>query len=455
MRQRVVAWSVLGAAGSLRQLVLRGTAWTLVGYGASQVVRLGGNLILTRLLFPQLFGLMALVNTLLIGLALLSDLGLWTSTVQNPRGNEPTFFNTVWTIQIARGIALWLLSLAVTIPFANLYGEPQLIWIVPVASLSVLLAGFNSTSLFLLERELRISTITKIDLLTQVCSLVVMVVWAYFAPSVWALVGGSLAGAIFKLIASHWVVVGSRNRLLWDAAAARALWGFGKWIFLASAVGFFAEQSDRLMLGKVVPLEILGVYGIALTFAEIPRQTTLALASKVLFPAFASLRDLPRPRLRETIAKHRARALFLLACGVTLLVCFGDVLVRFFYDARYWQAAWMLPLLALGLWPRLLCNTTEPALYAIGKPQYTTAAQVARVVWTVGGVLVGFAAAGIFGAVLAIVLNDVLYYGVIHLGLRREGLSELRQDVLATLAFGLLIGVVGGVRYLLGWGLPI
>ncbi len=74
---------------------------------------------------------------------------------------------------------------------------------------------------------------------------------------------------------------------------------------------------------------------------------------------------------------------------MTLFVCFGDLLIRFLYDPRYWQAAWMLPLLALGLWPRLLCNTIEPALFAIAKPQYTTVAQVARVAWTVIGVLVG------------------------------------------------------------------
>jgi O-antigen/teichoic acid export membrane protein len=454
VQNRIQMMPRFGAAQSLRRRVWQGAYWTLFGYGASQLLRFGGNLILTRLLFPELFGLMALVNTFLLGLALLSDLGLSAATVQNPRGNESAFYNTVWTIQSARGIGLWCASFVLAIPFAEFYGEPLLRWVIPVAAVSVLLAGFNSPRLYLLERELRIRTVTKIELGSQVCGLVVMIGWAWYAPGVWALVAGGVFGAAVKLAASHWVNRGTRNQLHSDASAARAVWAFGKWIFLASAIGFFAEQADRLMLGKVTPLEILGVYGIALTFAELPRQITLALSSKVLFPAFSILQSLPRPELRAAITRHRTPMLYLLAGAVAALVCFGDALVRFLYDARYWQAAWMLPILALGLWPRLLCGTLEPALFAIGKPQYTTAAQATRVVWTVGGVLLGFALAGIFGAIAAIALNDLLYYLVIQVGLWREGLAATRQDAQVTFVFLLLIGAVLSARVLVGGRLP-
>lgn len=452
MRARVHLLSFGAAAGSLRQLVLRGTAWTLVGYGTSQLIRLGGNLILTRLLYPELFGFMALVNTFLIGLALVSDLGVGYSIVQNRRGNEPAFLNTAWTIQVARGISLWLLSFVLAIPFAQFYGEPTMRTILPVAAIGVLFAGCNATSLDLLKRSLRLGTLVRIDLSAQAIGLGVMIFLSWLAPGAWALVIGGLVTAAIRLIVSHLIRVGPRNRLSWDSSAARAIWTYGKWIFLTSAITFFGEQSDRLMLGKVAPLQILGVYGIALTLAEVPRQVTQAIATNVLFPGFSTLRDAPRALLRDKITKHRLRVLYLLAAGMTLFVCFGDMLVRFMYDERYWQAAWMLPLLALGLWPRLLCNTIEPALLAIGRPQYTTAAQTTRVAWTVGGILIGYALAGVFGAILAIATNDVMYYMVIQFGLWREGLSELRQDALGTLLFIVLLGAVLGLRAFLGGG---
>jgi O-antigen/teichoic acid export membrane protein len=95
---------------SLKRVALRGSAMELAGYAASQGLRLLGNLVLSRLLFPEAFGLSALVSVFLVGLQLLSDVGLEPCVVQNPRGDERRFLDTVWTIQVVRGALLALLS---------------------------------------------------------------------------------------------------------------------------------------------------------------------------------------------------------------------------------------------------------------------------------------------------------------------------------------------------------
>lgn len=444
----------VGAAGSLRQRVWRGTAWTLAGYGAAQVIRLGGNLVVTRLLYPELFGLMALVNGVVIGFILLSDVGLGSNIVQNPHGDEPPFLNTAWSMQVVRGILIFLVSFPLAARIAEWYAEPRLEVLIPVTAIGTLFAGFNATNLFTLGRKLRIATLTKIELTAQASGVILMIGWALVAPGIWALAVAVPFAAFVKLVLSHTVGGGLRNRFAWDPPSARAIWTFGKWILLTSSILFFAEQSDRLVLGRVAPLELVGVYGIALTFAEIPRQITLAVSGNVLFPALSSLQELPRPELRTKITTNRLPILYALAVFTACFAVLGDFLVHLLYDARYWQAAWMLPLLALGLWPRMLCNTIEPALYAIGRPMYTTAAMATRAVWTIGGVLLGYAAAGIFGAVLAIALNDILYYVVIAFGLRREGLSALRQDARATVLLTGALCLMMALRYWGGWGLP-
>ena len=93
---------------SLKALAMRGSLWIMGGYGMSQALRMGCNLILTRLLFPEAFGLMTLVNTVLIGLGMFSDVGTNQSVIQNERGEDPAFLNTAWTIHIIRGFALGL-----------------------------------------------------------------------------------------------------------------------------------------------------------------------------------------------------------------------------------------------------------------------------------------------------------------------------------------------------------
>jgi len=254
---------------------------------------------------------------------------------------------------------------------------------------------------------------------------------------------------------SYRLIPNLSNRFVWDKEASKDLISFGKWIFISTAITFFAEQADRLVFGKLLTFEVLGIYGIALTFADLPRQVTLALNGKVIFPAIAKFADRPRPELRAKINQNRRLILLALALGLALLASFGDFLVKALYDKRYWDAAWMLPILALGIWPRLLCNTNEPALFAIGKPQYTTGANVTRFIWTVAGVMLGYSLFKIPGAIIAVALNDLLYYLAINYGLWREGLSGLKEDILTTavLVGGLAVLLTG--RYFLGLGLPI
>src|SRR5690606_37933513 len=147
------------------------SVWTIAGYGAGHMLRLGSNLILTRLLFPEAFALMALVQVFMQGLAMFSDIGIGPSIVQNSRGEDVTFLNTAWTIQIVRGIVLSICACVVAWPVSEVYGEPLLLPLLAVSGFSALIAGFNSTSVFTLNRKLAFGRLIAIQLLSHVVSL--------------------------------------------------------------------------------------------------------------------------------------------------------------------------------------------------------------------------------------------------------------------------------------------
>jgi O-antigen/teichoic acid export membrane protein len=441
---------------SIKKLAIRGTLWTVAGYGASQILRFGSNLVLTRLLFPELFGLMALVYVFISGLHLFSDIGISTSVVQNRRGDDPAFLNTAWTLQIVRGAVLWVCCLVIAWPVAQFYKEPQLLWLIPVVGLSeTIISGFNSTSLYTLNRHLSVKQLAIFELGGQVVTIVVMIVWAYFNKTIWALVMGTLVSAFFKLAWSHRMNPGAPNRFAWEKEANKELISFGKWIFVSTALTFLATQSDRLVLGKIFPISLLGVYGIAYTLADIPKQVTMAVGGKVIFPTYAKFAELPREEFREKIKRSRKFILIPAAIGLAVLVSFGDVVISILYDNRYADAAWMLPILALGIWPVILNTTLDVALFAIGNPRYVAYGSFWSGLFLIGGILLGEHYYGTLGAVIAVPFSNVPPYFVITYGLWREKLTCLGQDISTTALLLVLLAVLIGGRVAAGFPLPI
>jgi O-antigen/teichoic acid export membrane protein len=93
---------------TLRQRAFSAGKWTLLGYGLTQGMRFAGNVVLTRLLFPEAFGLMALAQSVLVGLTMLSDAGTDQFIIQNRQGHIQRFTNVAFTMQSLRGIFIWI-----------------------------------------------------------------------------------------------------------------------------------------------------------------------------------------------------------------------------------------------------------------------------------------------------------------------------------------------------------
>ena len=440
---------------TLKKLAIRGTVWTLIGYGSSQCLRLGANLCLTRLLAPEMFGLMALVNVFILGLTLFSDIGIAPSIIQHERGDEVDFLNTAWTLQIIRGFLLWLCCLLLAFPVAQFYGEPKLSWLIPIVGFTTIISGFNSTALFTFKRRINLGKLTLFELGIQLSSLCIMLFWAWFHRSIWALVVGNLASESLKMIISHRLIPEVRNQLAWEKKAIADIFAFGKWIFASTAMTFLAAQADRIILGKLLTFKLLGIYNIALIFAELPKMVMMKIGNQVIFPVISRQASLPRQELRQKILQQRLLILLVASPLLAVLTGFGDFLILGLYDRRYEDAAWMLPILALGIWPNILIATMSPSLLAIGQPLYAAWGNFFKFCYMLIALPLGFHLFGVLGAVIVVACNDFPFYLVVSYGLWKEKLTALSQDIQATF---LLIGLISLIflgRHLAGSGLIV
>lgn len=441
-------------SSSLKKLAIKGTAWTILGYGGGQSLRFAGNLVLTRLLLPEYFGLMALVNAVRQGIELFSDIGIAQNIIRSPHGDEEDFLNTAWSISVLRGIFLWVAFILLAWPVSQFYEEPLLFKILLVISFIAIERGLVSTRLYTLNRHMQLGKTTLLEFSTQFVAVITMIIVALIYPSVWSLVIGALVGQTFRMIASYLLFPGHKHKFMIQADAKKEIISFGRWIFLSSIVTFLAQQSDRIILGKLIPLEVLGVYSVAYIFSNIPQQVMRQMSFRVIFPVVSKQIEIPRSQLRNKLNRQRWKLHIILIIISIVLAGFGDVLINNLYDERYQQAAWMMPLLALGGWFSALFYIANPCLLALGKSVYSAQSRLFRLLAVTIGLMIGFRVAGIFGAIIVIALGDVPSYLAVQYGLYREGLGCLWQDMRSTLILIFVMGGVFMIRLGLGLGLP-
>jgi O-antigen/teichoic acid export membrane protein len=436
------------ARASLRGRVISGSVWTIASYGASQVLRLAGNVVFAKLLSPEGLGLMLLVSIFVQGLTMFSDIGIGPSIIQSRRGEELAYLNTAWTIQVARGVLLWIVSLIGAAPFATWYGQPQLSALVPVAAMASIISGFTSTKLFSSNRKIALARITLLDFASQTLGLVTMVVWCFVSRTVWAIVFGGLVGTTAKMVLSHVALQGERNGFKFERAAVHELTTFGRWIFLSTSLSFLTSQVDRLMLGKFVPIGLLGVYSMATNLASLPPMVTLTLTGGVLFPLLAHhSRTNAKEYERALFAARRVileGALFLLA-GLALL---SPAFFRILYDQRYSEATWMTQVLIVPMWIWMLMISADRAVLAVGESRTLAVSNAASLLVKIVACILGYHIAGLAGFILGLALGNLAGHVPIVLSLRRRGTHILKQDLAYT---AVAVSSVGGALLVQRW----
>lgn len=403
----------------IRARALRGTLSTVLLAGGGHFVRFASNLILTRLLFPEAFGLMALVHVIIMGLEMVSTFGLRISVMQNPRGDDPDFLNTAWTLQVIRGILLWLVVCAVSPGFASFYGQPMLAQILPVAGFTLVIQGFFSTNVLSVQRKLQLGRYSMLTLIAQVINVIILCLLAWWLGTVWALVIGGLVSPTIALVLFARYLPGIRNRFRIERSAMRDMMHLGKYLFISTIATYVINQSDRAVLGLFIPIELLGVYGIAFALATLPATLATTIAKSVVFPLYRMRHPADDPSNRAKIFRTR-RMVASTAMTMTCVLAYGGPwLMDLLYDDRYMLAGPIAVLLCMANVPLIVLNGVMDAALSRGDSLRFMLMNVATAVCQLALVYIAVQTFSVAGAALAIGAAPLLTYPLLVVFLRR------------------------------------
>lgn len=424
----------------------RSAIWSFVDFGGVQGLRLISNLILTRLLFPEAFGLMALVMVVITGLALFSDTGIGPSIIQSERGDDPDFLNTAWTVQVVRGIILWLTLLGISAPIGNLYNEPALAQILPIAGLNLLIDGFKPTAIYTANRNLEIGHLTRINLCAQIVGLLNLAALAWYLQSVWALVIGNVLGSLITISIYFIFLPGATNKFRLELGAAKQLFNFGKWIFLGTAAGFLINQGDRAILGLFVSLETLGIYNIGYFLASVPVMLSFALQGTVMTPLYRLKPPAINAENQAEIFRARRLICLVLLTISAGLAFMGPPLVEVLYDPRYSDAGAMITLFSLSAVPMVTLNTIGAAVIGAGDSRAMFFIVGVTALLQTSLLIAGIYAYGVVGALLSPGLAVILSYPIRLIYSRKYHVYDPVQDFGITFV-GLFLPIVACIAH--------
>ncbi|MFN0024665.1 MAG: oligosaccharide flippase family protein [Parvularculaceae bacterium] len=352
--------SFLTPGSTLKGRTLKGGVVALGGFGAAQALRLISNLIMTRLLAPDAFGLMALTLAIEIFIGMVSDLGLDASIVRSKKGDDPAFLATARTMQLIRALfiagcmiaialALAPLTAAGFFPASSVYADPRLPWFMALMALSVAITGLSAMRIALHNRTLNLVPVIRLELGAQILAIAATIAGAAGGLGAYALALGGVISASGKVIGSYLFLSGPPARFGFDRAHFNEIFNYGKWLVLASTLGFLAARGDQLLFGWLFEGPTFGLYAIGMIWIATGRNLIEQVQRRVAYPALA---ELHRERAHDlTRVYRRMRFVYEVGCFVLFLavVALADIAVGALYPDAYRDVAHYMRLLSVSL----------------------------------------------------------------------------------------------------------
>lgn len=426
-------------SAALRQRMIRlatgGAASIIFAAICSSLLRIVSSVTLTRLLDVNAFGIVAIVTSVAFVFQLVSDIGVQPFIIRHARGDDPIFLDEIWTLRLIRSVILTLIMAASAGVVAKVLGKPEFALVIMVYSLSFTFDGLSSMSFATSVRERKLWRLAILDLSTSIAQFIVAVILAVIFRSYWSILFAMLAASALKVLLSYTMFPHSVRRLRFSRDTSREMWNFSRFIAPSSLMTVFILQSDKLILARMMPISVFGLYALSTTISTAGPALASNYGRRVLFPVYAEAVRAGSQTLRQVFYRTRRwqNLFYMLAMGG---ICGGaGLIVALLYDPRYQGVVVFLRILSIGAAFVLVSSSSEEMIIALGHLRNTIYATFTRLAWLATGTVLTFIfkanilyLVAVFGT--AEVVAAIFWWTRLH----KEKLLDFREEAAGVLA---------------------
>lgn len=351
-----------------------GVRWLGTTQVIGQIVRIAMILVLTRLLTPEEFGVVALVMVV-TGLfdRVLGDTGTGAALVRQPSLTQGLASSVLWwNIIVGAGTAALFAVLGE--PIARLLGDISAAPLVRVVGLSALIGGLGHVQRALLRRMRHFRSLAMVNLSNAVVTAVATIAFALAGWGEWALVVGNLTGTA-AAVSLAWILSSWRPSFYYSRAELREITSFSANLSVQNLFGYVSYAGDRFIIGRFIGTTALGYYGLANRLLRYPLQTSAQTYREVVFPTLARVQD-DDDALRRAYTRTVSGIAFLLLPVCLAVAALSAPLVAALLGPNWIPATDVVRVMALVAALQSLATTTGSLYLAKGRSDLSLRWQV-------------------------------------------------------------------------------
>lgn len=366
-----------------------------------------------RILSPSDVGLFSLTTIALGLMEAFTETGI-NLTILQAKESVNYFLNTAWVISIGRGLLIGVLMMMVGLGMQQFYQEPQLLWLVTVASFIPVIKGLINPSIISFHKKMNFAADSSYRVSLTFVDMVAAVTIVWLTHSVFGLVFGMLVAAVYEVLLSF-IILKQRPRFEFITSRAKTIFRNARGLTLSSALDYLNENADNLLIGKQLGTAQLGIYHYAYTYGHKSYDLTSSVHHSTL-PVYVAIHE-DKKRLRQAFFKTASFTLAGLSLLSLPLLLFPNVVVMLLLGDQWLAVTTILPLLTLaGLFQSfyLVCKTL---FFSTKRYSYVNASLLLSVTTLLTGLALLGPRFGLEGAVLAVFLSRISPLPIMLFGL--------------------------------------
>ena len=345
---------------------LKGVKWSALNSVSSAVIHLARVIILTKLLSPRDYGIMAMVIVITSFSRLFIDVGISSAIIYKKNIPDKELTSLYW-INVFFGIFVFLVVFSLRDIFSlYIFNEKSLSEILKIVSFVFILNGFATQFTALLKKYLKFKIIAIVKITSLIIGFIVTLILAYRGFGVYSLVIGYITESTLETLLT--VTFGlkiQKPKLNFSLSGIKPYLTFGLFQFSTRIVRTLGRQGDKILIGAFLSTETLGLYNVAKILTQKPISFINKIKNPMAFPVFTKLKD--NSQLRKWSISAFITSFIVLSPFLLLLIVFPKSTLYFLYGTKWVTAAPFLSLLSILLSIRIIKVSFGSLLVSRGK----------------------------------------------------------------------------------------